>query len=204
MFFFAFWVFWGKKKTEKQLGYAADFCPICRRISAFRINRVGVAAHVYYVALDDGQFVGHSQQCVTCMTNFNSNPNRFDCLADTPDGSVELLAEATFPSIDQVFAERLALEERIARDPHALDPELRSSVLMEGFNLAASYFENRAPETGMRILIAALKPLAPSEEEVRDCLNHFRRIRAPIGGMVRTSTVMKKITWKPLTRQYEY
>jgi len=201
MFFIAFW---GEKKTETRLGFAADFCPVCRKISTFEVNRVGVAAHVYFVAVNEGSFVSHNQRCNTCSTTLESTPARFFSLSDTATSSIEELVQATFPTIYEVFGERLALERQISADPHSFDPATRKKLLMEPFQFVSPYFENHRRETGLEILVTTLRPLDPSEDEVRECLNQFRRVRAKMGVMIRTATVMRSLTRTPSAHDYNY
>jgi hypothetical protein len=197
-------VYWGKKKTETRLGFAADYCAVCRRITAFGIDRITEAFHAYFVPVEKGRFIGHTQICLSCQLDFESFPGRFNGLAETSCETIDRLALETHPSVYQDFAERLALGARIAADPHAFDPDLRKKLLMEPFQIASPFFEDRGRETGLRVLITALRPLDPSEDEVRECLNHFRRIGARIAVMIRTATVMRTLTWKPSAHQYDY
>jgi hypothetical protein len=201
MFFFAIW---GKKKTETSLGVAADFCPICRKIAPFAIKRVGVAAHLYFIPLHEGEFRGHSQTCLSCGTRLPSDPTRFVRLVKFADLPLERLIDATFPSIRDQLSERLALEERIAADPRGMDEETRCATLLDAFHIASEFFDNRDSDGGLRVLAKALRPLEPSEEEVRAGLNHFRSKGAKIGLKLRTEQVMKTLRHKPSVHDFDY
>jgi hypothetical protein len=201
MFFAAIW---GKTKTETRMGVAADFCPVCHKITAFSVNRVGVATHVYFVPMGEGELRNYSQTCLSCGTDFHSDPDRFVRLVQYADSPIDRLVEETFPSLRQVYSERLALEERIAADPHALDAETRWSLLMEPFQIASQFFKHRKSDTGLRVLANALRPLKPSEAEVRACLNEFRKLGAAIGNQLRTEKVMKAISNKPSLHDFDY
>jgi len=200
MFFF---LLWGKKETRKQLGYVADFCPICRKVSAFVARELGVASHVYFVSVEKSDVHGEIRECLTCEASFDFDYSRYVELADRPGRTVEHLVEETFPDIGEVFARRLALERQIAANPHSLEPGLRGEFLMEPFHIAAPYFANRHVNSGIRLLTTALRPLAPAEDEIRACLTHFRKARAPIGGMLSTGAVMKKLS-RPAVADYDY
>jgi hypothetical protein len=201
MFFAAIW---GKTKTETRMGVAADFCPVCHKITAFSVNRVGVAAHVYFVPMGEGEFRGYSQTCLSCGIVFNSDPNRFVRLVQYAGSPIDRLVEETFPSLRETFSGRLALEEKIAADPHAFDAKTRWTILLEPFQIASPYFKNRKSEMGLRVLANALRPLDPSEEEVRACLNEFRNLGAAIGHQLRTEKVMKAVSRKPSPNDYDY
>ncbi len=34
-------IVWGKKRVERTIGFVTDFCPTCRDIRGFQLNRVG-------------------------------------------------------------------------------------------------------------------------------------------------------------------
>ncbi len=189
--------------ARTQLGYAADFCPVCRKISEFRIYRLGVG-HVYSLDLDPGKFAGYSQLCMTCQNEFGSMPERFSKLAEKPGSSIEQLAAETSPSIYQDMAERLALERQIAADPHALDAETRAKAMMETFKLASGYYDDHRFERGFDALVTALRPLDPSEEEVRACLAEFHQNQGRMGRMLGTGMVMKALKRRATEFTYDY
>ncbi|MBV8634280.1 MAG: hypothetical protein JO002_07300 [Burkholderiaceae bacterium] len=129
-------IVWGTKKVETNLGYVADFCPICRDIHAFRITRIGKAGHVYGLQLGASELVGHNRQCMTCRTLFGADPNDYG----TPEKrrgkmSMEELIASTFPNIRTRYARRLEIEACAATSPEKLGAEIRRDLILEPFQL---------------------------------------------------------------------
>lgn len=200
-------VFWGTREREKRLGYVADFCPVCRKIRAFEVTRVSTASHIYFIPLERGTFLEHRQKCRSCFTAFTSHLGRYRAVTPNLQGSMESLVTETFPSIHEVYRERLEIEERVKSGGSASDLELRKQMLMEVFHLAYPHFEEGIGTEGRRILARGLKPLEPTEDEVRECLQHFRQFRCRMGARLRTAEVMSSIRpeeRKSVPGQYEY
>lgn len=145
-------IIWGKKYVYSRLGYVADFCHICREVRAFELTRIGLAGHVYYISLSQGDLVGHERKCATCGTEFNCKPEIY------ARPSKELLAvreliRITFPNLATYHAERFALEKAI-RDPfHKISAGDRLALIKEPFALLshkaeahfrASFFDNQS------------------------------------------------------------
>jgi hypothetical protein len=70
-------IVWGSRRTERILGYVADFCPVCREARAFRLVRVGLASHVYYISFGAGRHVGHVIRCEECGSSFDTDATRY-------------------------------------------------------------------------------------------------------------------------------
>lgn len=131
---------WGKKYSFKQLGYAADFCPICRGPSAFRLRRRSLVPHVYYIPSGAGTVLGDERQCLQCRVEFNTDLARYDVLAKKRGSCEQLLAE-TFSGFAMVERNRLDIEKRIRRDPHEFSPADRQTLLRQPFELLANKVE---------------------------------------------------------------
>ena len=184
---------WGERKVATPVGFVADFCFVCRKITAFCINRVSKVPHFWFIPTGKGRTLGHTQMCQSCRSSADCERSRFSRTDRPFDSDLERLIAATFPAIRQVYAERLALEKRLAADSDALEPEVRRKLLMEPFHLAAPHYEHGIGVRGLHLLITALKPLHPSETEIRECLTHFRKSGARIGRRLRTAEVMKRL-----------
>lgn len=190
MFYF---LIWGSAPIETPIGFAADFCFVCRKITAFSVNRVSKAPHIFFIPVGSGKTLGHTQTCQTCRATADCECSRFAQLDHPFDEDLERLAAATFPTIRQDFSERLAIEERIAADADTLEPEVRRKLLMEPFQMAARHYEHGIGARGLHLLVIALRPLHPRETEIRECLTHFRKTRARIGRRLRTAHVMERL-----------
>lgn len=135
-------ILWGKKAVHKKIGYVADFCPICRTPQPFAITRVGSAGHLYFVSAGEGQLVGYERTCQKCRTPLNAEPTTYASLAKRAAPLDELL-RSTFPNLTQALQERLAIEERVQRDPASLEPELRRSLIRNPFVRLSPKVEKR-------------------------------------------------------------
>lgn len=127
-------IIWGKKYVHTRLGYVADFCPLCREVRAFELKRVGLAGHIYYISLSDGDLVGHERRCSVCGIQLSAKPELYARPSKKSRTLRELIA-LTFPNIATHYAGRFALEKAI-RDSFAKIPrDDRLALLKEPFSL---------------------------------------------------------------------
>jgi Zn-finger nucleic acid-binding protein len=134
---------WGTKRVEKKQGLVADFCPICRGLSAFQLIRVGLASHVYYLSFGEGRLAGYMIRCTNCGVSLSTQPTRYQTVDKSSEPQLETLIRDTFPRLREVYAERLELEARIKRSRSALTGEQHKQFLMEPFGLLNSLVEAR-------------------------------------------------------------
>jgi len=139
-------IVWGKKHVYKKMGYVADFCPLCRTIRPFRLDRVGLANHVYYITVSQGELVGHARTCMTCKTILNGNPNLYREVSKKLVDQGEL-QRTTFPNLLTHHAERLTLEQSIKHSPVSLSADTRRALLKEPFLLLDPAVETRFSST---------------------------------------------------------
>ncbi|WP_416762629.1 hypothetical protein ACNI65_09580 [Roseateles sp. So40a] len=139
-------IVWGKKIVYRRLGYVADFCPICRDKRVFELKRVGSAGHVYYISAGQGELVGYELICQDCRTSLQTDPGIYASFAKLP-APVEELVRTTFPNIDEVMADRLALEERIRREPSSLSADERRALIRHPFLLLSPKVDRRFAST---------------------------------------------------------
>lgn len=135
-------IHWGTKHVYRRLGYVADFCPLCRGVRAFELIRVGLAGHIYYISLTQGELVGHRARCTSCGTEFVTAPEVY-ARPSTQAGALPELIKLTFPNLARHYASRLALEKAI-RDPFAkISQADRQWLLREPFKLLSFKAEER-------------------------------------------------------------
>jgi hypothetical protein len=162
-------IIWGKKRVTRRLGYVADFCPLCRDVRAFEVTRVGLAGHLYYISIGEGELAGYERTCAVCRTALNADPERYAQLGDLllPPGELQPL---TFPKLKEYWAARLAVERELKSVFGKLSPEDRSTLIREPFILLAPKVEQRLSSSlvldkvvGISALIAfgALFVIAP-------------------------------------------
>lgn len=138
-----YFIVWGTKQVKRRLGYVADFCPICREVQPHRIDRIGMAGHVYYIPFGEGQLVGYHGTCCTCHLLTNADPNRHPKLSKTLSSSLEHLVQETFPNLESHYAHRFKIEQDLKHYPQLLPDGLRSVLLEEPFRLVAPMLELR-------------------------------------------------------------
>lgn len=141
-------IVWGKKTVVRKLGYVADFCPICRQIRTYQLSRIGLASHIYGASFGKGKLVGHQIKCLQCGTELQTEASLYkDVQAKLPDMQHVDLTASTFPNIRRHYAERLSLEDKVARRPADLDAQTRAALIKEPFNLLAPVVEKRFSST---------------------------------------------------------
>jgi hypothetical protein len=139
-----FFLFWGKKAVSRKIGYVADFCPICRDIRGFQLNRLGMSGHLYGAALGEGALIGHHKKCLTCMSELPTDASIYkDVLTGPPNAALPELVAATFPKIRDHYSERLAAEERLLNGSVEVEPDTRSTMIKEPFFLLSPTVEKR-------------------------------------------------------------
>jgi hypothetical protein len=127
-------IIWGKKYVYSKLGYVADFCYVCREPRAFELKRVGLAGHIYYISLTQGDLVGHERKCLTCALELNAKPELY-ARASKELVALPGLLGATFPNLATHHGPRLALEKAIKDPFHKLPAGIRQTLLKEPFTL---------------------------------------------------------------------
>ena len=185
----------GKKRFTKFLGYAANYCGVCRRIAEFRIDEVMMAPHIYFMYVGGGTSVGHMQTCSSCQMESDVYLSCFESISKKRITPVEELAFVTFPTVYKVFRTQLERQERIRTDSETCNKAERHKEFMRIFSTASVYFQQHQQRTGIRVLINGLHALTPTEEELRECLSHYRDGRHLIG-LLRSADLLRMIQRK--------
>jgi FimV-like protein len=137
---------WGEKEVRRRLGYVADFCPLCRDLRAFEVNRLGIAGHIYYITFVEGRLAGYRMTCQVCRTEFQCEPETYATLARESAPPLRLAA-TTFPGWRRKRAPELAVERMLA-DPFAKIPAQRRLELIRApFTKLGPRVEKRFGET---------------------------------------------------------
>lgn len=139
-------IVWGRKIVRRKLGQVADFCPICRKTTAFTLVRVGSAGHVYYISSGEGELVGHERACTECGTTLRAEPATYAGVGKARTPLAELVAQ-TYPGIDDARSERFALEARIAGDLQSLSADERGALIREPFMVLSGKVEEHFSTT---------------------------------------------------------
>jgi hypothetical protein len=139
-------IIWGRKLVYRKLGHVADFCPICRVPRPFALKRVGSAGHVYYISTGEGELVGYERTCQDCGTSLQTEPTAYASIAKNTAPLAELTRQ-TYPNLDQVLGERLALEEKVRHAPSSLSREERHALIRSPFLILSPKVEKRFAST---------------------------------------------------------
>ncbi len=126
---------WGTRPTERILGYVADYCPMCRDIRPFRLIRRGRASHLYYISFGSGKLFDHVIRCEECGVDIKQDPTRYVKVEKSRPAHLSDLIQATFPALPSMYAESLARDVEIRKNPRALPLDQREAMLLEPFRL---------------------------------------------------------------------
>ncbi len=158
-------IVWGQKRKEKRLGYATDFCTMCRDLQAFRILRIGSASHVYFMSMGGGALLGHLAICQSCGLKVEVDPTRYQSLAKRLPPDRQQLEQDTYPEARQFYAERIALEQELAAGRANLSTAQRKELIREPFTQMAPMVEERYAgsshfdwRAGLTLFISILLP----------------------------------------------
>ena len=129
-------IIWGRKKVTKELGRVADFCPICRKLSAFKFIRIGMVGHIYYIPLGEGSMVANEIECEFCKTKFLSDATNYQLISTNKEAALDQLIYDTNPNIRQKYSVRLLAEEKVRTGE--IDREERINLIREALILGSS------------------------------------------------------------------
>jgi hypothetical protein len=127
-----------KQYGYRKAGYVADFCPLCRCPTAFKVLRLGVSrqtAKIYHEAGKD-HLIEHKRVCQDCATELPAERSMYAKIAAKPSAVSTLIAD-TFPNLTKAHQQRLALEERIRNSPASLSTDQRLALIREPVGLLA-------------------------------------------------------------------
>jgi hypothetical protein len=140
-------IVWGTKTVFRKLGYVADFCPICRAITALRVRRVGSAGHIYFVPFGQGELRGFEFTCEGCRHVSNRPPEQSFQPCSHYHSIDQLVAESN-PTLEEDCGERLRLEKQILADPTGIPAEVRKELIREPFLRVSPMVEERFSSAG--------------------------------------------------------
>ena len=127
-------IIWGRRTLQKRLGIVADFCAICRTFQPFRLVRHRSYPHLYYIPLGRFRHEGDFASCCDCGTSMETEVEFYDAIEPAiGDQGIEHLIRVTHPEIEENYADRLELEQRVERG--MLQDEERRRLLVEPFML---------------------------------------------------------------------
>lgn len=120
-------IYYGKRLRRQKLGFAADFCPVCRAVHPFRVTQLWNYPHLYLIPLGRGDRLHHEVTCTACDTVQARDTPPYSGYATTPPPDAFDLAELTHPHVTETWQEQLELERKL--DAGALDPAGRAQLI---------------------------------------------------------------------------
>ena len=126
-------IIFGTQTKIKKLGYVAEFCNLCRAIKPFKISKVGMEDHIFFIPLGMKNVIGHEAVCTVCQTKRDVDSMLYKAFEKTTGSALEVLIRETFPSIRDVYANRLCLEDKLING--TLNPAERETFILEVFQI---------------------------------------------------------------------
>jgi hypothetical protein len=111
-------------------------------LRTFKVKRVGMAGHIYYISLGEGELVGHVRTCDVCDVDLNAQPERYREIHSEKLPAAQL-APITNPDWRRNYVARLAVEKELASAFGKISAEDRQALIEEPFLLLAPKVEAR-------------------------------------------------------------
>jgi hypothetical protein len=108
-------IVFGEKKATRKIGFAAEHCPSCRSVQPLRLHRLGLAPHIFWIAVGKGQLIGYYGVCETCNTELDVGPTDYAALSKKRPERIADLVARTNPKLDPGNREAIASYERFQR-----------------------------------------------------------------------------------------
>lgn len=169
-----------------QLGYVADFCPICVAHRVCKLQRVEAAADADVpVALE------HQRVCMMCEIASVTDPARYAAIAPQPL-PLDDMVQHTFPTLEEAHRPRGELEAQVRADPGAVAAGLRQQLLLEPLLLLSAHVsalpqvevDGYVANTALPLLRNAFTRLKPVRSEIDEVLATLRAQHSPLSRLV--------------------
>lgn len=125
-------IVWGKKYVYRHLGWVADYCGVCRLPRVFKVQRVGLAGHVYYLSLGQGELVEHERVCTHCGAILHAELADYAKVLNAKP-KLEHAIKTTFPTFYEASAEALDHAQQISHSAQFLSEDARAQALANPF-----------------------------------------------------------------------
>jgi hypothetical protein len=141
-------IVWGKRVSRKKVGYVADFCPMCREARTFLLREVRSYSHIYYIPTSTSTLHGHERVCQGCELALSGAPKQYVAVPKKPAHVREILARS-FPSFDEVYGERLKIEQTLRVAPDSLPTPIRRALIQQPFLVLSPVVEAKYRQTSV-------------------------------------------------------
>ena len=125
-------IFWGRRVSRKKMGYVADFCPMCREAQTFLLREVRSYSHIYYIPTSANTLEGYERVCQGCKLLQGGAPRQYVATAKKPAHVRDILARS-FPSFDEVYGERMKIEDALRLAPDTVPISVRRALIQQPF-----------------------------------------------------------------------
>jgi len=149
-------IIWGTRNIRRHRGYVADFCAICRGIRAFRVSDIKLAHHFFFIPFATVKTVSQMRTCTTCGQHAFPEAGTYDAFMQQAHADIDTLVKETNPTLVEVLADRLALEDKAKQSLDQLSPDERRKLLKEPFVELSGQVAWRFARGGLMGIIRAL------------------------------------------------
>ena len=139
-------IYAGERVSARNIGYVADFCPVCRKICVFQIKSIGYVSHILGITYAHGDIIAYERRCQECRQVFDAELTHY---ASVPNKKMQIgeLIAISFPDIREKYRDRFAIEEKIKKSPDLLNAEERRAVLVHPFTILPLLVQRRLAVT---------------------------------------------------------
>jgi hypothetical protein len=148
-------------KKVKELGRVAEFCPVCREVTAFNITRTRRVRSTFFIQLGEGTLLALVGKCGGCkfmmavtLTDYGQPAaivKSKGAYAVTP---IEELIATTHPRIKQARAWQL--DQTVRLESEGLEGEERTLMIRHALELTECYFKEKSRDISGIALAGAL------------------------------------------------
>jgi hypothetical protein len=135
-------VIWGWKIVRTRLGRRAEYCPLCRGITPFRLEFLHQIGHLYFLPLGERKDLGYRLTCESCGLSHFAEYLEDSRASKDRRVAIEPLVAQTNPDVLAQVAARIERDGRV----HAgtLEPDERAAEIRRSFELAEALFDQKA------------------------------------------------------------
>jgi len=146
-------IVFGEKKVTRKMGFVADRCPTCEAVQPVRVNRLGMAPHIFWLPLGRGRLIEYFGVCQECGGQFDIDPTDYVFLAKRPTDSLSDLMLETNPKLDPNNRDAVDAFERFRR---VRDPMLRANQALMQRSAKGTRFDRTS---GLALLASVVIPI---------------------------------------------
>ncbi len=146
-------IVFGEKTVSRKMGFVAEHCPSCQAVQPVRIQRLGMAPHLFWVPLGRGRLIDYFGVCQKCGGELNIFPTDYETLVRKPGDDLADLAQHTNPRLDPKNRNAIEAFERFRR---VRDPLLRANKTLMDRSARGTRFDRTS---GLTLLASVVIPI---------------------------------------------